>query len=41
MEGNLMDALLIVKKDLIKDGMPEKQADLVIRRMIWTLICRL
>lgn len=41
MDYNLMDAFSIVQNDLVKEGMTEEQAEAVIKKVIWTLICRL
>lgn len=41
MDYNLMDAFQNVQEDMIKNGMTEEQAEAIIKKVIWTLICRL
>lgn len=41
MDYKLMDAFNIVVKDMVADGMPKAQAEAIIKKVIWILICRL
>jgi len=41
MDYKLMEAFDIVVKDMVADGMPQAQAEAVVKKLIWTLICRL
>lgn len=41
MDHKFMDALDVVKEDLIKEGMATAQAEALIRKVIWILVCRL
>ena len=41
MDHKFMDALDIVKEDLIKEGMPVDEARALIDKIIWILVCRL
>jgi|LSQX01.2.fsa_nt_gb hypothetical protein len=41
MEYELMDAFNKVQEDFISEGMPEEQAEALIKKVIWNLICRI
>lgn len=41
MNYKLMDAFNVVVKDMVAGGIPETQAEAIIKKVIWVLICRL
>ncbi len=41
MDYELMDAFKVVQKDLVKEGMSEKEAEILMNKVIWNLICRI
>lgn len=41
MDHKLMEAFEQVVKDMVADGMSEAQAEAIVKRLIWMLICRL
>lgn len=41
MDYNLMEAFEKVVNDLVEDGMTQEQAEGIMKKVIWNLICRI